>query len=157
MPGVVPLRTAKISFGNAIPSSAVFLVPPKVCHMTAIDGVPAKLVRKIHWASPEFLQKFVIGQKVPVFGAIEARDALTLLVKGLSERRPKPHGLCPLLRVRRATPGVVRKKLHSTPRTSPAQSVMLGTPKVPARLRPGGFHCPQDFRRDSRCVDRGRR
>jgi hypothetical protein len=122
-----------------------------------IPGVPAKLVRKIHWASHEFLQKFVIGQKVPVFGAIEARDALTLLVKGLSERRPKPHGLCPLLRVRRATPGVVRKKLHSTPRTSPAQSVMLGTPKVPARLRPGGFHCPQDFRRDSRCVDRGRR
>jgi hypothetical protein len=68
--GVVPLCAAKVSFCDGIPGSAVCLVPPKVCHLTAFDGMPAKFVRKIHGTSHEFLQKFVIGQKVPVLVAI---------------------------------------------------------------------------------------
>jgi hypothetical protein len=46
--GVVPLGTAKVSFRYATPRCAIFLVPPKVGHLTAFDGTPTKFVRKIH-------------------------------------------------------------------------------------------------------------
>jgi hypothetical protein len=67
-PGVIPLRTAKVSFCNGIPGSAIFPVPPKVSHLTAFVGMPAKFVRKIHERPrARVLQKFVIAQKVPGF------------------------------------------------------------------------------------------
>ena len=47
-PGVIPLRTTKVSFCNGIPGSPIFPVPPKVGHLTAFVGMPTKFVRKIH-------------------------------------------------------------------------------------------------------------
>jgi hypothetical protein len=44
--GVVPLRTAKISFRYAIPRSAIFLVTQKVGHLAAFGGT--KFFRRIH-------------------------------------------------------------------------------------------------------------
>ena len=56
-PGVVRLRTAKISFCYAIPRSPIFLVAQRLSHLTAFHGMPAKFLRWIHGPSPvhEFL------------------------------------------------------------------------------------------------------
>jgi hypothetical protein len=40
-PRVVPLRTAKVSFCDGIPGSAIFFVAQKVRHLATFDGVPA--------------------------------------------------------------------------------------------------------------------
>ena len=42
---VVPLRTADISFGDAIPRSLIFLVAQKLSHLDTLDGMPAKFFR----------------------------------------------------------------------------------------------------------------
>jgi hypothetical protein len=52
-PGVVRLRTAKISFCNAVPRSPIFLVAQRVSYLAAFDGMPSKFVRWIlHGPSP---------------------------------------------------------------------------------------------------------
>jgi hypothetical protein len=51
-PCVAPFRKAKIPFGNAIPLSPVFLGAQKVSHLPALNGMPTKVFRRIHWASP---------------------------------------------------------------------------------------------------------
>jgi hypothetical protein len=51
-PGVVRLRTAKISFCNAIPRSPIFLVAQRVSYLVAFHGMPTKFVRWIHGPSP---------------------------------------------------------------------------------------------------------
>jgi hypothetical protein len=51
-PSVVRLRTAKISFCNAIPRSPIFLVAQRVSYLAAFDGMPSKFVRWIHGPSP---------------------------------------------------------------------------------------------------------
>jgi hypothetical protein len=52
-PGVVRLRTAKISFCNAIPRRPIFLVAQRVSYLAAFHGMPAKFVQWIfHGPSP---------------------------------------------------------------------------------------------------------
>jgi hypothetical protein len=51
-PGVIRLRTAKISFCNAIPRSPIFLVAQRVSYLAAFHSMPAKLLRWIHGPSP---------------------------------------------------------------------------------------------------------
>jgi hypothetical protein len=43
-PSVVPLRTAKVSFCDGIPGSAIFLVAKEVGHLAAFHGMPAKFL-----------------------------------------------------------------------------------------------------------------
>jgi hypothetical protein len=51
-PGVVRLRTAKISFCNAIPRGPIFFVAQRMGYLVAFHGMPAKFVRWIHKPSP---------------------------------------------------------------------------------------------------------
>jgi hypothetical protein len=44
-PAVVPLCTADISFGDAIPRRLIFLVAQKLSHLDTLDGMPAKFFR----------------------------------------------------------------------------------------------------------------
>jgi hypothetical protein len=65
------LRTAKISFCNAIPRSPIFLVAQRVSYLAAFDGMPSKFVRWIlHGPSPgqaffrELFDFYTKGRKV---------------------------------------------------------------------------------------------
>ena len=51
-PGVVRLRTAKISFCNAIPHSPIFPVAHRVSYLAAFRGMPSKFVRWSHGPPP---------------------------------------------------------------------------------------------------------
>jgi hypothetical protein len=43
-PSVVPLRTAKVSFCDGIPGSAIFFVAKEVGHLAAFHGMSAKFL-----------------------------------------------------------------------------------------------------------------